>query len=87
MYFLIVACVGYVFLSAIGLLIGYLTNDLTKSHYYLGEQVKVLHLLFYHFTNFVILVPIFVNFSILCFIWIMGKLTESNISLRRFQFS
>lgn len=74
-YFLLVACIGYLVLSAIGLLIGYLTNEMTKNHYYLGEQVKILHLLFYHFTNFVIFIPIFANFSVLCYTWMMGKLT------------
>jgi hypothetical protein len=86
-YFLLVACIAYILLSAVGLLIGYLTNDMTKNHYYLGEQLKILHLLFYHFTNFVTFIPVFLNLSLVIYTFFMGQLTESNISSRRFQFS
>jgi hypothetical protein len=74
-YFLLVACISYILLSAIGLLIGYLTSDMTKSHYYLGEQVNIIHLLFYHFTNFVTFIPIFLNLSLLTYTYLMGQLT------------
>jgi hypothetical protein len=72
----------YLILSALGLLIGFLTSTYQNTHYYLGDQIKILHLLFYHFSNFVILIPIWVKPFLMIYNYLMGKIVQSNMSKR-----
>ena len=86
-YFIIISSLAYLILSGVGILVGFLTGRMTNNHYYLGGYVGITHLVFYHFTNFVILIPIFVELCLLFYLYVEGRLIESNISKRRFQFS
>lgn len=86
-YFLIVSCIGFILLAGIGILVGYLTDAMIDKYYYWGSAVPIIHLVFYHFTNFVILIPIFLEISVLLYYFFAGLITESNISSRMFQLS
>lgn len=69
-------------MSLIGVLIGYLTDNLHDTHYYIGIRINVVYLFYYHFTNFVILIPILLKLSLLLFNYIQGYNIEDNVSNR-----
>jgi hypothetical protein len=71
-------------MSLIGILIGFLTSNYNNGYFYLGDSINILYVIFYHFMNFVIFVPIWMRLAVVVGHYLIAKNMESNITKREF---